>query len=126
MHRDFFRRPVFAYLAAAGGIAAALILTWRQGNALNIFLFVLICICTLLLMLSLLRSFADQDQLEESDDSNTHDSSLLHGVGNLLKGVLPLWDAHVDAVKKQSENSVQQLILSFSSMVDEFDKAGFG
>ncbi len=126
MHRDFFRRPVFAYLTGAGGIAAALILMWQQSNALNIALFIFICICTLLLMLSLLRSFGDQDQLEQSDDGNAHDSSLLHGVGNLLKGVLPLWDAHVEAVKKQSENSVQQLILSFSSMVDEFDKAGFG
>lgn len=126
MHKDFFRRPVFAYLAGAGCISAALILTWRQSNAITISLFVLICICTLLLMLSLLRSFGDQDQLEVGDEGNAHDSSLLHGVGNLLKGVLPLWDAHVESVKKQSENSVQNLISSFSSMVDEFDKAGFG
>lgn len=126
MHRDFFRRPIFAYLAGAGGVGAALILTWRQSNALNISLFILVCICTLLLMLSLLRSFGDQDQLEEEDESKTHDSSILRSVGDLLKGVLPLWDAHVEAVKKQSENSVQQLIASFGSMVEEFDKAGFG
>lgn len=126
MHRDFFRRPIFAVLAGLGGIGAALMLTWQQGNALNISLFVFICICVLLLMLSLLRSFGDQDQLEVSEISNSHDSSLLHGVGHLLKGILPLWDAHVETVKKQSESSVQQLIQSFASMVDEFDKAGFG
>jgi len=45
---------------------------------------------------------------------------------NLLHHVLPLWSAHVAAVKEQSESAAEELIRSFSSMVSEFDAAGFG
>ncbi|MFZ6849253.1 methyl-accepting chemotaxis protein [Undibacterium sp. RuRC25W] len=45
---------------------------------------------------------------------------------NLLHHVLPLWSAHVSSVKEQTEQATGELIRSFSSMVNEFDAAGFG
>ncbi|WP_338845531.1 methyl-accepting chemotaxis protein [Massilia sp. W12] len=44
----------------------------------------------------------------------------------LLQAVLPVWLRHLDSVKSQTEGSVSQLITSFSSMVRQFDMAGFG
>ena len=44
----------------------------------------------------------------------------------LIAAVLPVWRRHVESVKSQTEGSVNQLITSFSSMVKQFDMAGFG
>ncbi len=44
----------------------------------------------------------------------------------LLYAVLPVWSHHVQSVKDQSEDAIGQLITSFSSMVKQFDTAGFG
>ncbi|MBI3229523.1 MAG: hypothetical protein HYZ45_04850 [Burkholderiales bacterium] len=44
----------------------------------------------------------------------------------LLAAVLPVWRRHVESIKSQTEGSVEQLITSFSSMVKQFDMAGFG
>jgi methyl-accepting chemotaxis protein len=43
----------------------------------------------------------------------------------LLAGVLPVWLQHVDAVKHQTEEAINQLALSFSSMTEQFEAAGF-
>ena len=39
---------------------------------------------------------------------------------------MPIWLRHLSSVKEQTEGSVNQLITSFSSMVKQFDMAGFG
>ncbi|MFT5533069.1 MAG: methyl-accepting chemotaxis protein [Burkholderiaceae bacterium] len=44
----------------------------------------------------------------------------------LVDGVVPVWQRHVVSVKSQTEDAVVQLIDSFSSIVTQFDKAGFG
>lgn len=44
----------------------------------------------------------------------------------LLIDVIPLWSKHIVQVKDISESSIQQLINSFSSMIQAFDQAGFG
>jgi methyl-accepting chemotaxis protein len=44
----------------------------------------------------------------------------------LASGVVPVWQRHVVSVKSQTEDAVVQLIDSFSSIVTQFDKAGFG
>jgi methyl-accepting chemotaxis protein len=43
----------------------------------------------------------------------------------LLKGVLPVWLQHVQAVKTQTEDAVTQLAVSFSSISSQFEAAGF-
>ncbi|MFP5392699.1 MAG: methyl-accepting chemotaxis protein [Gammaproteobacteria bacterium] len=45
---------------------------------------------------------------------------------HLLSEVLPVWGHHVEAVQEQSEQAVNQLIGSFSSILHRFDVAGFG
>ncbi len=44
----------------------------------------------------------------------------------LLTSVLPVWVRHIQSVREQTESAVAQLITSFSSMVKQFDSAGFG
>lgn len=43
----------------------------------------------------------------------------------LLAGVLPVWLQHVEAVRRQTEEAINQLALSFSSMTEQFEAAGF-
>lgn len=47
-------------------------------------------------------------------------------LNDLLEAVLPVWRRHLETVRQQTEGGVSQLISSFSSMVDQFDAAGFG
>lgn len=44
----------------------------------------------------------------------------------LLNGILPVWVRHVSTVRLQTEQAVKQLIDSFSSMLAQFEEAGFG
>ncbi|MEB0136605.1 methyl-accepting chemotaxis protein [Actimicrobium sp. CCC2.4] len=44
----------------------------------------------------------------------------------LAGAVVPVWQRHVVSVKSQTEDAVVQLVDSFSSIVTQFDKAGFG
>ena len=42
-----------------------------------------------------------------------------------LQEILPVWQSHVLSIKGQTETSVGQLIESFSSIIEQFDAAGF-
>jgi methyl-accepting chemotaxis protein len=44
----------------------------------------------------------------------------------LLNGILPVWVRHVATVRVQTEQAVKELIDSFSSMLQQFEQAGFG
>jgi methyl-accepting chemotaxis protein len=75
---------------------------------------------------SLNKSRGIQSALEQQDSSLNANAALLYEVAELIQCILPLWDTHVGSVKRQSADAVAQLISSFSSMVNEFDQAGFG
>jgi methyl-accepting chemotaxis protein len=125
MQKDFFRQPAFAYLAGFISILTTFVLAWRQGSLLSFSLFALSAIAIGLLVVSLLRSFAmlnADDLLSEQSGSR---ANTVHELRDLLTNVLPIWEAHVESVRNQSESSVHDLINSFSSMVNELDKAGF-
>lgn len=125
MQRDFFRQPAFVYLAGFVSISTSLILAWRHASLINFSLFALATIATCLLALSLLRSFTIEDAGEEGTERFSSDANTVHALRELLTNILPLWEAHVDTVKDQSETSIQELLNSFSSMVNTLDKAGF-
>ncbi|TXI91641.1 MAG: hypothetical protein E6Q34_07085 [Burkholderiaceae bacterium] len=126
MQNDFFRRPVFAYLAGGAICLLSLALAWQHPSILSFGLCIIISIVSFLLVTTLLRSIAIQESLEVEDDALKTDAELAHRLSELLQNILPLWNSHVETVKTHAEQSVQQLIISFSSMVNEFDKAGFG
>nr|WP_315468209.1 methyl-accepting chemotaxis protein [uncultured Undibacterium sp.] len=44
---------------------------------------------------------------------------------DFFQGVLPVWQNHVISVKDKTETAVTQLIDSFSSIISQFDAAGF-
>ncbi len=125
MQKDFFRQPAFAYLAGFIGIATSFTLAWRQSSLLSFSLFALSAIAIGLLILSLLRSFAmlNADDFENAQLGSS--ANTVNELRDLLTNVLPIWEAHVESVRTQSENSVNDLINSFASMVNELDKAGF-
>jgi methyl-accepting chemotaxis protein len=64
---------------------------------------------------------ADRDADEaELDTGATGD-----GLPVLLAGVLPIWLQHLGSVKSQTESAITELVTSFSSITEQFEKAGF-
>lgn len=49
----------------------------------------------------------------------------LDGLSNLLTSLLPVWLQHVGSVKTQTEEAITGLVLSFSSIIEQFEAAGF-
>lgn len=125
MQNDFFRQPAFAYLAGFIGIATSFTLAWRQSSLLSFSLFALSALVIGLLVLSLLRCFAIINADELANEQFGSSANTVNELRELLTNVLPIWEAHVESVRSQSESSVHDLINSFASMVSELDKAGF-
>lgn len=71
------------------------------------------------------RLDAGQGMQFQSSQSDAPTAQAGH-LPELLAAVLPIWSHHVQSVKDQSEGAIGQLITSFSSMVKQFDMAGFG
>ncbi|WMW80370.1 methyl-accepting chemotaxis protein [Undibacterium cyanobacteriorum] len=61
---------------------------------------------------------------EEAIEVKTIDSEL-DNRSDFFKAVLPVWQNHVVSIKEKTETAVAQLIESFSSLVNQFDAAGF-
>ena len=52
-------------------------------------------------------------------------ATLLAKLPTLLASVLPVWLEHVGSVKTQTEEAITQLLISFSSITEQFEAAGF-
>lgn len=46
-------------------------------------------------------------------------------LGELLRKVLPVWQQHVVSVRTQTDEAISDLVVNFSSIVDQFEAAGF-
>lgn len=62
----------------------------------------------------------------ETAQNDAQPSAGAENLHELIGAVVPVWRRHVESVKSQTESSVNQLITSFSSMIKQFDMAGFG
>ena len=106
-------------------LVSTVALLWDNVSVSHILAALFILSTGIYLGWKLIRTRADQaeniDQTETSQDSET-----VRELPNLLHHVLPLWGAHVVSVKEQTETAADELIRSFSSMVNAFDAAGFG
>ncbi|MBC7404857.1 MAG: hypothetical protein H7252_04130 [Cytophaga sp.] len=90
-----------------------------------------ICFAVLTLLIiylgwRLVQSRAAHAILEELDADANASAAMVDDVAHLLHNVLPVWNTHVESVKQKTEDAVGQLINNFSSIVSEFDQAGFG
>jgi methyl-accepting chemotaxis protein len=47
------------------------------------------------------------------------------GMSGLVAGVLPVWLRHVQSVRTQTETAINELVMRFSSLVQQFQAAGF-
>lgn len=52
-------------------------------------------------------------------------SDAFDGMSALASGVLPVWLRHVQSVKTQTEDAINELVMRFSSLVQQFQNAGF-
>ncbi|HEX7635563.1 MAG TPA: methyl-accepting chemotaxis protein [Noviherbaspirillum sp.] len=50
---------------------------------------------------------------------------MLDDMSALLTGVLPVWSRHVQSVNEQTNTAITELLAGFSSLVQQFDSAGF-
>jgi methyl-accepting chemotaxis protein len=123
----------FNYREHKAGLAALLIgsiflilLISSQFSFLKLLYFFIIEAALVYLIYTNIKARSDYLRMTETHDQLIKEAQLTQDVARLLQSVLPLWNAHVNSVKSQTESSVEQLIISFSSMVSEFDKAGFG
>jgi methyl-accepting chemotaxis protein len=62
---------------------------------------------------------------DEAEDRSVDCRGPAEPVQALLQAVLPLWLKHVQAVKGQTEEAVNQLVTSFASISNQFEAAGF-
>lgn len=70
--------------------------------------------------------FRSRPPVHQSEALEAEYSTPEHALPTLLDSLFPVWVKHIQAVKNQTESAVGQLITSFSSMVKQFDMAGFG
>ncbi len=111
------------------GYAPALIATafaslplFNQVGALEISAFIGVALCAVWSSWLLARAAAFRPQPE---DSNTQQTSGTSELSVLVSGILPVWLRHIESAKHQTEEAVTELASSFSSIVKQFDSAGF-
>ena len=73
----------------------------------------------------LLKSDAREDETSAAADSALPEAGE-PGLRELLASVLPVWMVHVASVKNQTEEAINNLAVSFSSINQQFEAAGFG
>lgn len=130
MQNNSPRTAIDMVIAPLIAIVCAGILLWRQLDIVGSLAVAGIAGAIAYLVWSLAGSRAVSQAAAAQDTnaaSDSHDhAALAYEVADLLHAILPLWSKHVDSVKKQTEGAVGQLITSFSSLVTQFDQAGFG
>ncbi len=95
---------------------------FNQVGALEISAFIGVALCAVWSSWLLARAAATASQPE---DSNTQQTSGTSELSALLSGILPVWLRHIGSAKHQTEDAVTELASSFSSIVKQFDLAGF-
>ena len=60
-----------------------------------------------------------------ADAASAEDAERDRRLRQLLREVLPIWLSHVGSVKGQTEEAITQLVLSFASITQQFEAAGF-
>jgi methyl-accepting chemotaxis protein len=125
-----FLRNYRDYLVAAGivlvgvGFLMAKTTLFSSGVAIAVLLGLVSAI--IYLGVALFNCRAAIAVLQQEDADASVNGAIVNDVSDLLQNVLPVWNTHVGSVKQKTEEAVSQLINSFSSMVNEFDQAGFG
>ncbi|MFZ6751533.1 methyl-accepting chemotaxis protein [Undibacterium sp. Ren11W] len=120
------RKNADLLFASAGVLIVTVVLLVQQFSVPLLCACVAIVFATTYLSWQLYSSRQSQAKLEQQDDNLRASAALVYEVAHLLSCILPLWNTHVGTVKQQSESAVGQLIGSFSSMINQFDLAGFG
>jgi methyl-accepting chemotaxis protein len=112
------------------GYAPALIATafaslplFNQVGVLEISAFIGVALCAAWTSRQRARS---APAIPPPPDAALQQTSGTSELSTLLSGILPVWLRHIGSAKHQTEEAVTELASSFSSIVQQFDSAGFG
>ena len=108
------------YAPAIIATAFASLPLFNQVGALEIGAFIGVALCAAWTSRQLARSAATIPQPPPQQTSGTSELSAL------LSSILPVWLRHIGSAKHQTEEAVTELAISFASIVQQFDSAGFG
>ncbi len=115
-------RHVAAALALVGLVAAAL----PVGAGMRMAMLVLSALAVATLWRASLAEPGNAQDASSSDAQGSHGGDDEPALRNLLTSVLPVWTEHVSSVKQQTEDAINNLAVSFASINQQFEAAGFG
>lgn len=72
-----------------------------------------------------LGSSAPNERSKPKEPALEDSAAPVEPLPGLLAGVLPVWSEHVESVNKQIEEAITQLVMSFASITEQFEAAGF-
>lgn len=120
-HRDF-RRIAIRYLPALAATIFAALPLWNGVDAIHLFALAGVAACA---GWSTWRQGQRIDRARRRLASMQEAGRAFDGMAELLVTVLPVWLRHVQTVKTQSETAITELLTRFSSLVQQFEAAGF-
>jgi methyl-accepting chemotaxis protein len=110
------------WLPAAAAIACAALPLWQHAGPLQWLALGGVAAASLWLAPGAARHGAGADPAAAGAAA---DDAPAASAAELLEQVLPVWQRHVDSVREQSETAIGQLLSGFSSLLTQFDAAGF-
>jgi len=114
-----------AVIAPLIAVTCACALLWRQPDLVGFLMLIGIVLVCIYQSWKLVKGGSVEAFENRNDAQHGLNADRAHEITDLLSAILPLWRKHIESVKGQTESAVEQLVTSFSSMVGEFDKAGF-
>lgn len=122
----FSRRNLDLIISFLVIFVGVLFIFWGQQTTENLLALILVLAAGSYVVFSFANArYQEQTRLSEMEKLGTQDA-LAQELIALVSHAVNIWDSHVVSVKHQSEDAVSQLIASFTSMINEFDQAGFG
>lgn len=120
---------LFSYLLYGGPLAFAAVGYWLASDS-SLYWTLVLC---LLVGLSLIGLWKHHDSLDnpartadtlaETDAASEPPRALYRGLDEACNGLMPLWLSHLEEVHNQTESSIQDLVLRFSTLIERLDHA---
>jgi len=120
--RNFGRILIHRYLPALAATVCAALPLGNGVNALNLSALIGVAACA---WWAAWRQQQRSDRARGRIDSLLEVSRSFDSMAALLVSILPVWQRHVQSVRVQTETAITELLNRFSSLVEQFQAAGF-
>lgn len=122
VQRRNFGRIAGRYLPASTATICAALPLWNGVNALNLIALAGVAACA---WWAAWRQGQRIERARRRLSPLQEVSRAFEGMTALLISILPIWLRHVQTVKVQSDTAITELLTRFSSLVQQFEAAGF-